>query len=237
MLSIARLFIWMILPLSALAETDCRPAVDATRPQFTLGYGSLMENASRRRTAPNVGHAVPVLVSGFERGFITPGSSVGFSTTYLGVVPNQQAQITAALYQVFQVDDIKATDKREASYCRVAVTPDQIRVLDGTDIARKGQYWIYVNDPARTSPASEGLPLVQSYIDIFLTGCQQLGQRASEFEGDFAVACIETTGGWSEHWVNDRLYPRRPFIYQPNAGWIDRMLDQHVPEFQSVRIE
>jgi hypothetical protein len=237
MIFLARLCVLLLMPLVAWAETDCRPAVDSSRPQFTIGYGSLMEDESRRRTAPNTGHAVPVIVTGFERGFIAPGSPVGFSTTYLGVVQKEQSQMAAAMYQVFRVEDIKATDRRESSYCRVDVSPDQIRVLDGTAIATQGQYWIYVNDPARSATATEQLPLVQSYIDIFLTGCQQLSERATAYEGDFAVACLETTGGWSTHWVNDRLYPRRPFIYQPNAGWIDRLLDKHIPEFQSVRIE
>jgi hypothetical protein len=38
-------------------------------------------------------------------------------------------------------------------------------------------------------------------------------------------------------WVNDRLYFRRPFIYQPNAGLIDNVLDEYIPEFKTIRIE
>jgi len=235
------LFVLMSLPLfsptAVWADTSCHPTIDEARPQFTIGYGSLMQEESRLRTAPNTGEAMPVMVTGFERAFNASGNPVGFSTTYLGVIDKEDAKIAAALYQVFRSDDIKATDRRESSYCRFSVSPDQIRVLTGADIPANGQYWIYVNKPDYRAPASERLPLVQSYIDIFLTGCQQLSQRATEFDGNFAVACLETTKGWSTHWVNDRLYPRRPFIYQPNAGWIDRLLNEHIPEFQSVRIE
>lgn len=221
----------------AWATESCHPAVDAGRPQFSVGYGSLMEEASRLRTAPNTGQALPALVTGFERSFNSLGSSIGFSTTYLGVTPNSSATMTAAVYQVFRLEDVLSTDEREANYCRQAVAPENIRLLDGSDVLVDAQYWIYVNKPDYRAPASERMPLVQSYIDIFLTGCQQLAQKAIRFEGNFVVECLRSTKGWSTHWVNDRLYPRRPFIYQPNAGFIDRLLSEHVPEFKFVRIE
>ena len=221
----------------AWADESCHPAADAGKPQFSIGYGSLMEEASRLRTAPNTGQALPALVTGFERSFNSPGSSIGFSTTYLGVRPNPSATMTAVVYQVYRHEDILATDQREANYCRQAVALENIRLLDGSDVQVDAQYWIYVNKPDYRALASERMPLVQSYIDIFLTGCQQLSQRAIRFEGDFVVECVRTTRGWSAHWVNDRLYPRRPFIYQPNAGFIDRLLSKHVPEFKFVRIE
>ena len=54
----------------------------------------------------------------------------------------------------------------------------------------------------------------------------------------FSEECILTTDGWSEHWVNDRLYPRRPFIFQKNAGTIDKLIHKMLPdEFDAIRIE
>ena len=222
---------------AVMASEACHPDVDMSRPQYGIGYGSLMEDASRTRTAPNTGEALPALVEGFERSFISKGNPVGFSTTFLGVTEVAEATITAAVYRIFTAEDVVATDARERSYCRVGVPAAQIRLLDGSQITATGQFWIYVNKPDRRAQPTAQLPLVQSYIDIFMTGCQQLSQRAIRFEGDFMVECLKTTKGWSEHWVNDRLYPRRPFIYQPNAGLIDRLLDRYIPEFESVRIE
>ena len=229
--------IFVMCSPAVMASEVCHPDVDMSRPQYGIGYGSLMEDASRTRTAPNTGEALPALVQGFERSFISKGNPIGFSTTFLGVTVVAEATITAAVYRIFKAEDVVATDARERSYCRVGVSADQIRLLDGSQITANGQYWIYVNKPDRRAQASARLPLVQSYIDIFMTGCQQLSQRAKQFEGDFMVECLKTTKGWSEHWVNDRLYPRRPFIYQPNAGLIDRLLDRYIPEFKSVRIE
>jgi hypothetical protein len=234
---ILSMFVLMVCAPMVLAAEVCHPEADGSRPQFVIGYGSLMEDQSRRRTAPHTGEALPAMVSGFERSFISSGNPIGFSTTFLGVTELAQSKITAAVYRIFLLQEIVATDARERSYCRVSVDPGQIQLLDGSQLSTNGQYWIYVNKPDTRAPASEKLPLVQSYIDIFMTGCQQLSQRATQFDGDFMVECLRTTKGWSVHWVNDRLYPRRPFIYQPNAGLIDRLLDKYIPEFKSIRIE
>ena len=239
---------FLLLPFTTLAKAVnpaarvapqtqvCHPAVDATKSQYTVGYGSLMEDVSRRRTAPNTGEALPVMVTGFERAFNARGGEVGFSTTFLGVTMVPDAKMVATVYRVFNASDITATDAREEMYCRVRVEPDQIRMLDGSSV-QTGQYWIYVNKPEAVKPATERFPIVQSYVDIFLTGCQQLGRRAIVFEGDLMRECIVTTKGWSQHWVNDRIFPRRPFFHQPNAGAIDLMLDKNVPEFKFIKIE
>ena len=239
---------FLIFPFTTLAKSVhpaaqvapqtkvCHPVVDANKPQYTVGYGSLMEDASRRRTAPNTGEALPVMVTGFERSFNARGGEVGFSTTFLGVTEVPEAKMVAAVYRVFNASDMTATDAREEMYCRVGVLAEQLRMLDGSSV-QQGQYWIYVNKPEAVKPATERFPIVQSYVDIFLTGCQQLGRRASAFEGDLMRECIITTKGWSQYWVNDRIFPRRPFFHQPNAGAIDLMLQNHVPEFQSVKIE
>jgi hypothetical protein len=101
-----------------------------------------------------------------------------------------------------------------------------------------GQIWIYVSKPEAVDPPDADYPIVQSYVDIFITGCLQLAERVVGQNEDFAEQCITTTSGWSPHWVNDRLLPRRPFIHQPNASEIDRLLFENVPdEVRMIRIE
>lgn len=54
----------------------------------------------------------------------------------------------------------------------------------------------------------------------------------------FAKQCIDTTTDWSGFWVNDRIYPRRPFLYQPKAFQIDRLLNEVIPQFfEKIKIE
>lgn len=228
----------LLLFAATLEAADCHPEVDEDQPQYIIGYGSLMETASKQRTSPNTGANLPVLVTGYQRSWNAKGSPVGFSTTYLGVQPRSGARMVAALYRVFDARDIRETDRREAFYCREAVDRQKVQMLDGSLTPATGQIWIYVNKPGSIAPPSARYPLVESYVDIFLTGCFELQEKVVVKDFHFAEQCIETTAEWSPHWVNDRLYPRRPFIYQPNASRIDELLQRKLPRlFEQIRIE
>lgn len=222
-------------PVALGGEPECNPGPDPTLPQYIVGYGSLMAEQSKRRTAPNAGTSLPVRVRGFRRGWIVRGSGTGFSTTFLGVRDDPEGEIVAVIYRLFDEAAVARTDARERSYCRQRVPPERMLMLDGSRVP-DGEAWIYVNGPDRVAPPSRRFPLVQSYIDIFLGGCLELEDRF-ELEG-FARQCVRTTHGWSRYWVNDRLYPRRPFIHQPKAGRIDRLLKNELPRlFPKIKIE
>jgi hypothetical protein len=223
---------------SGLAEKACHPKIDPEVPQYVIGYGSPMESASKARTAPDTGANLPVMVTGYERSWHLRGAGVGFGTTYLGVQVKAGASMVAALYRNFAGPDILDTDQREFDYCRGEVDPGALRMLDGSAVPVPGQIWIYVSKPEAVDPPDADYPIVQSYVDIFITGCLQLAERVVGQNEDFAEQCIATTSGWSPHWVNDRLLPRRPFIHQPNVSEIDRLLFEHVPDaFGMIRIE
>ncbi|NWG87068.1 MAG: gamma-glutamylcyclotransferase [Hydrogenophilaceae bacterium] len=230
----AVLLLFGLLAPGAQAGEDCHPLPTPGHPQYLVGYGSLMDEASRLRTAPNAKEALPVRVQGFRRAWITPGSEIGFSTTFLGVSPNAKAGMNAVLFALADDAELGNMDAREAGYCRVAVAPEQLTPLAGE--RPQGEVWLYVNAMGKTAAPSRRYPIVQSYVDIFLAGCLQI-ERQYQLAG-FAEECVDSTHGWSKHWVNDRLYPRRPFIYQPNAGTIDRLLERKRPaEFRAIRIE
>lgn len=221
--------------LAANHSGNCNAAPDPAKTQYIIGYGSLMQDESRKRTTPNANIAYPVKVNGYQRGWFTKGSGVGFSTTFLGVVQSKESTLNAVIYQI-DVTEITTMDKREFSYCRLAVEPENYSLLKQDIPLSSGQVWIYVNKPETIATANRNYPIVQSYVDIFLSGCLELEQRF-ELE-DFAKQCLVTTSNWSIQWLNDRVYPRRPFIYQPKAGRIDQLLKEHLPKyFQQIRIE
>jgi hypothetical protein len=226
-------------PLSAAAAPatlDCRPQPAADQAQYIVGYGSLMQDESRRRTSPGAGLAHPVDVRGFRRGWFAKVDAPGFSTTYLGVVRDSAMRLNAVIYRV-DTAELAATDRREASYCRVPVPWPDIRLLEKAPAETpSGQAWIYANKPESIATPTARLPIVQSYVDIFVSGCLEQEQRFG-IEG-FAEQCVTATHDWSTHWINDRLVPRRPFIHQPNARQIDALLARRVPEaFSHIRIE
>ena len=220
----------------AAAASGCDGAPDAGRPQYIVGYGSLMQDESRKRTSPDAGSAHPVEVTGYRRGWITRGSSLGFSATYLGAVQDRASRLNAVIYRVAP-QELEATDKRERSYCRAIVALPDLRVLGtGLSLPADAQAWIYVSRGPSVELPSAKYPIVQSYVDVFLSGCLEQEERFGV--AGFAEQCIDTTSGWSEHWVNDRIYPRRPFVYEPRARQIDTLLSKELPRyFSRIRIE
>ena len=109
--------------------------------------------------------------------------------------------MVAALYREFTAQDILDTDQREFDYCRGEVDPGALRMLDGSAVPVPGQIWIYISKPEAVDPPDADYPIVQSYVDIFITGCLQLAERVVGQNEDFAEQCITTTSGWSPHWV------------------------------------
>jgi hypothetical protein len=224
-----------LISLAANVRGSCNLVVDPKKAQYIIGYGSLMQDESRNRSASNTGTAYPVRVTGYRRGWFAKGGSVGFDTTYLGLVPDQHSTINAVIYKINAVD-IPTIDKREYFYCRLAVNPASYLLLKQETPMSLGQVWIYVNKPESIATPNTQYPIVQSYVDIFVSGCQEQEERYAL--RNFAKECLDTTSNWSTAWVNDRLYPRRPFIYQPKAGKIDNLLKQHLPVyFQQIHIE
>lgn len=229
----------VVLPWESRASEDtaCHPALDPNQAHYVIGYGSLMETASKERTWQNTGVSRPVKVRGFARGWNARGTDIGVSTTFLGVEPKAGAELVAALYRVYDVRNFFAGDARESIYCRALVAPSQVSMLDGSGLPTRGRFWIYKLRPGSNHPPDARFPIVQSYVDIFLSGCIELGRLVVVEQVDFLAACISTTKGWSVHWVNDRIYPRRP-IHQPNAARIDVILHRLLPkQFEAIRIE
>ena len=239
----AKIFTVLTLAFLAFASASvrasdggCGEPLDTERPQYIVGYGSLMQNDSRERTSPKAGLAHPVQVEGYRRGWFSRTSSAGFGSTFLGVQSEPKRHFNAVIYQVSPAE-VDATDKRESLYCRVAVEMRDIRPLERAWApARDAQAWIYLSLPKTVAAPDAKYPIVQSYVDLFLSGCLEQEQRAGV--SGFSQECLATTDGWSEHWVNDRIYPRRPFIYQPKASQIDGLLSKQLPRyFSRIRIE
>lgn len=71
--------------------------------------------------------------------------------------------------------------------------------------------------PTHTGPASFDFPILQSHIDTQLIGALRHGW-------DFAVEWVNTIHDWSAFWLDDRVESRRPWVHQPRALEIDRLL-------------
>lgn len=226
----------LLLSQMALAKDNCHchPLVNPHQSQYIIGYGSLIETASKNATDPHTGENKPVWVTHYQRGWFSKGLSDGFSTTYLGVIKNKHARFNGSIFNL-PVSSLQHFDTREKYYCRVLVSPADIHLLTGKKLP-SGQFWIYELKPELVAPPSDRYPIVESYVDIFLAGCLEIEKKYHL--SNFAAACINTTSDWSVNWVNDRIYPRRPSLYQPHALVIDKLLKQHIPQFfQQIKLE
>jgi hypothetical protein len=170
------LFVFGVLQAELAGANDCHPALDSSKPQYIVGYGSLMQSASKRMSEPKAGSNLPIMVTGFQRAWNTHGV---YPTTYLGVRPSKSARMVAALYRDFLNDGKLGADAREIDYCRVAIAAASIEMLDSFTVPSPSQIWIYVNKPGTLAPPDAQTPIVQSYVDIFITGCLELQTRTS----------------------------------------------------------
>ncbi len=218
--------------------------VDPQAPQnFIFGYGSLIEDESRQRTTPSARDAWPARVTGIRRGWWARGAASGLTTTYLGAVADPVATCNGVIYRV-SAAELAATDQREsAGYQRCLIESNKIEMLDDRTTPLEGLVWAYINlippDKLDDNLPTPQFPMVQSYVDICIHGCLEVEGKYRTATG-FTQEFIATTDEWSRYWVNDRLYPRRPFIFQPAAGQIDVAL-QLAPKtrdlFYEVEIE
>jgi hypothetical protein len=221
---------------STSEQNNCYPPPDSKQPQYIIGYGSLMKDSSRQRTTPRAGTAYPVMVRGYRRGWFAKGGRIGFDATYLGVVPQPNSNLNAVIYSITDPTELLATDKREYFYCRRLVNPSEFTVLRDGLLVEPGQAWIYTLKQESMAIPSVRYPIAQSYVDIFLSGCLEQEERYNL--KDFARQCLTTTTDWSEHWVNDRIYPRQPFFYEPKASAIDQLINKQLPNyFRQIHIE
>ena len=205
--------------------------------QFIFGYGSLVESQSRSRTSPSALYAFPANVEGIQRGWFDQTPGVSLSTTYLGAVPDSKSNCNGVIFKVSQ-QQLNAFDERESGYKRDRIDPSKITMLNGTKSAPEGDIWFYANTKKHYS--SPEFPIVQSYVDICLNGCLELeATYPMAKEAKFAETFLKTCSDWSKYWVNDRIYPRRAFIYVPNANTIDTLIKTVLGDemFSSIQIE
>ena len=194
-----------------------------------------MEEESRTRTTPSAKVAFPISVKGLMRGWFARTEVVGLTTTFLGCVRQPNHRMNAVIYPTTE-EQLSATDKRELNYQREEVSisdiDDYVSVLPAD-----AKIWVYLNKFTPKSSMKNALPtkdfpIVQSYVDICVNGCLEMEALYPEAKKQqFAKEFLTTTSKWSTFWVNDRIYPRRPFIFRPNAYTIDALIKEYLPEY------
>jgi hypothetical protein len=194
--------------------------------QFIVGYGSLINSASRNSTAGKMTPAIPVRISaafGYIRAW-NDRSPSGF--TALGLRkpgPGEKASTINGVLYATDMDEITKFDARETGYARIEVPRDEIEPVSWQRLPETGRIWIYIPVKPNAEPgvglpvANAEFPLLQSYVDVVVEGGLEYGE-------DFARELIETTSDWSNYWLNDRELARRPWVHDPASAEVDELL-------------
>jgi cation transport regulator ChaC len=108
------------------------------------GYGSLIDEASKRNTDDTAGTNYPIILSGYQRSWSVYGNLPGLNTIFLTVTYNISSSFNGVIYKIM---NIISYDIREYIYCRLKVNETNLILLNDTsnilDINR--QVWIYVS--------------------------------------------------------------------------------------------
>ena len=215
------------------AETHLAVAGQADPPpkvtqKYIFGYGSLIQIESRTRTVPKAFAAWPVIVKGITRGWYYQADVASLNPTYLGAENEEGATTNGVIYPVTD-SEFEATKLREADYRPTRIEPSAITWLDGRKATPEGEFWYFASKSRK--PATAEHPIVQSYVDICVDGCLQLEEMYPlARDAHFAEHFVKTCTDWKTPWINDRIFPYRPFIYMPRAVEIDEILSKYLPD-------
>jgi len=117
--------------------------------------------------------------------------------TALGVVRREKAATNGILVSIPEAE-LPLFDQREDGYARTMLDNRSILSLNG-QVVPEGSLWLYA--PIEPGFPSEDYPIVQSYVDVVLTGCLEFGES-------FAAEFVRTTTNWGYPWIDDRSAPR-----------------------------
>lgn len=208
----------------------------STVNNYVFAYGSLMQTASRRRNLRSESAPLPARLHGWRRGWNVRGPGVGFVGTFLGANEERDATMNGVLAPVAE-DEWSGLDRRESDYRLVTLDREPIELLGEEPPSLRADATVFLYVTKKVAPPSREAPIVQSYLDICLSGCLETDAQLGADEV-FAKEFIRSTADWSVSWVNDRVHPRAAFRTNPEAIAIDRLLQAALPtEFAAIRIE
>jgi hypothetical protein len=187
----------------------------------------------------------PVRARGVRRGWYAPGvqqyeklgetslSRALMASQALDVVPTDlgaRTDPTAVCYAVVypvSKEELMLTDQREAGfhYSPSILTAGDLDVLGSAPpLPKDAKVRWYPMDGKWAAAPTAASPIVQSYVDLVVGGALEL-EKDNNLSG-FAVDVVSSTDAWSEHWVNDRVYPHRPSMKNMLADEITLTLEK-----------
>lgn len=218
---------------------------------YIFAYGSLVNNYSTISTLHNLNiidttvcaiqrifhsfdsktKAIPCRVYGILRSWnyqitndITSGG-LSKGATYLGAISKIEAVCNGVLIPL-TFRQLEILDCREKDYIRTKINYDKIQNLTSNKIYKIP---IYFYQTKNIQVPNQNNPILQSYLDTCLNGFIEIDRNLKNSNYEMTREFIQSTEGWNKkYWMNDRIYPHRPFVFSPNAYLINKLLVENI---------
>jgi hypothetical protein len=187
-----------------------------------LAYGSLLNKNSREEHSNIRADGIPLLVNGWERGWITRSTSE--KQTYVGAIQNSEKSLNALALPI-SIDQKLTKREQDYRFTEVSFSELDFNVeISEQTISKLQSKRFLICETLAIAPSSEDFPVYQSYIDTCIAG-------AIESNGEsYGAQFITTTSDWSNlNTINDRTVPcymRAAEVNQQMQNLIDKLLKE-----------
>ena len=164
---------------------------------------------------------MPVWVEGYKRAWQLRAKPDSIQMTRLGVIPSDGDKFNAVLISL-PAGKLTSIDRKAKLECRRKIKQNSLKAMNDKGIPADGDIWFYEAQPKHVDRPADEYPIVQSNIDVFLTGCIEQSERFKI--KDFADLCVSTTKFWSVYRANDRRTPLDQKIVQTKNKQVDKLL-------------
>jgi hypothetical protein len=87
-------FVFIGIWASPSLGSTCHPQTNTQLPQYIVGYDSLIDEQSKRKTDLTAEESFPISVKGYQRRWGVHGNLPGLNATFLSIVENHSADST-----------------------------------------------------------------------------------------------------------------------------------------------
>ena len=195
-----------------------------SKQHYIFGYGSLINSSSRRITGI-AGDSSAVRVHGLERTWV---GWKGSGMRAVAARPMAGAHCNGVLFAVAE-SELEKFDHRETHYRRVQLDITKVDYLNTSQaLGEHSQVWVYLYN--HEGHGLRSAPIVQSYLDVILLGCQEISPT-------FAQEFIQHTLNW-DIWHDDRLHPVYPRAQcHSEQIQLDQLLAEQLPQAFTLRCQ
>jgi len=192
---------------------------------WCFGYGSLVHSYS---------HKAKYVEVDIEYRRVWNAWNTKARATFLGLEPyKKKTSINGVIYPIFSQEELDELDMREQGYTKKVIDHGDAKIInEGLNEVMRGmklepQMLLFTYVPEESGNAPNAMfPIVQSYVDLCAGGFLMFRVEGNpRDENDPVRRFLDTTYGWSEYMLNDRILARRPWKYESNHFIIDDYLD------------